>query len=163
MHGRRVPCQPGYLIDTSIQKEEGVAGGGRGDKVRWWVVRLHAHHHRHRPGFGIGNYKSIRSPGPDAYPRAQPGAGRPTLPCPEPIDGQRPFAWGHARAIRVVFGARSACGCFTVVFCGSSAGGPSRGQPLRLAVQFCTPPRGGSEPQRLKRSARHVVIARLGL
>ena len=30
MHGRRVPCQPGYLIHTGIQKEEGVAGGGRG-------------------------------------------------------------------------------------------------------------------------------------
>ena len=31
---------------------------------------------------------------------------------------------------------------------------PPRGRPLRLAVQFCTPPRGGSEPQRLERGAR---------
>ena len=34
---------------------------------------------------------------------------------------------------------------------------------MRLAVQFCTPPRGGSEPQRLERSARsgspHVAAA----
>ena len=52
---------------------------------------------------------------------------------------------------------------FTVVFCVSGAGCPSRGQPLRLAVQFCTPPRGGSEPQRLEKSARsgspHVAAA----
>ena len=52
---------------------------------------------------------------------------------------------------------------FTVVFCVISAGGPSRGRPLRLAVQFCTPPRGGSEPQRLEKSARsgspHVAAA----
>ena len=42
-------------------------------------------------------------------------------------------------------------------------GAPPRGQPLRLAVQFCTPPRGGSEPQRLERGARsgspHVAAA----
>ena len=44
-----------------------------------------------------------------------------------------------------------------------SAGGPARGRPLQLAVQFCTPPRGGSEPQRLEKSARsgspHVAAA----
>ena len=52
---------------------------------------------------------------------------------------------------------------FMVVFGVFAAGGPSQGRTLRLAVQFCTPPRGESEPQRLEKGARsgspHVAAA----
>ena len=83
-----------------------------------------------------------------------------------PIESQASVVGGprpHGACAGVTGGGKVNTVVFTVVFCGFGAGCPSRGQPLRLAVQFCAPPRGGSEPQRLERGARsgspHVAAA----